>query len=297
MSQLELFRIFVAVYRAGSVSRAAHTRHLTQPAVSQQLAALERAVGSPLFRRTPTGVTPTERGRALYNDVFESVDRLERARRSLQAVPDRPRVLHLGMGAEYFEAVALERLVGMEPNLVMTFGSAEDLLPHLEEGVLDTVISIQKPSARSLQHRVLAPKHFLLVGSPDVESLPDDCSVAEVAAHLNAQPWVSYSLEFPITRRFWQQVLHAPFQAERRLVVPDLRAVMRAVELGVGLSILPEYLCAEAVLGGRLREVWPIRERVPAETWVMAYRLLDYDREDIDDLAQRLARPHLRVER
>lgn len=225
--------------------------------------------------------------------MFEAVDRLDRVRRSLQVVPgDGPRVLHLGMGAEYFAAFALERLVGMSANLVMTFGSAENLLPQLEEGVLDAVVSTQKPSARSLQHRVLAPKHFLLVGLPGAESFAEDCDVAEMAAHMNAQSWVSYSLEFPVTRRFWQQVLRASFQASRRLVVPDLRAVMRAVELGVGVSILPEYLCAEAILGGRLQEQWPLRERVPAEHWILAYRVLDHDREDIDELARRLEYPH-----
>src|SRR5690606_40980576 len=62
----EWYRSFVAIYRAGSVSAAAASRHLTQPALSQHLAALEAEVGEPLFHRRPRKMVPTERGIALY---------------------------------------------------------------------------------------------------------------------------------------------------------------------------------------------------------------------------------------
>ncbi|WP_309571663.1 LysR family transcriptional regulator [Deinococcus sp.] len=87
MATLESFRVFVAVYRAGSVSGAARERHLTQPAVSAQLAA---RVGEALFTRTPRGVVPTGHGRALYAQVSDSVDRLDRAARSLGSLPHHP---------------------------------------------------------------------------------------------------------------------------------------------------------------------------------------------------------------
>ena len=51
MADLNWYRNFLAVYRLGSVSGAAKARNLTQPAVSQQLGALEASVGEPLFVR------------------------------------------------------------------------------------------------------------------------------------------------------------------------------------------------------------------------------------------------------
>jgi len=66
MSDTEWLRSFLAVYRAGSVTDAAYHRGISQPAVSQHLAALERAVGSRLFVRKPGGVEPTSQGRDLY---------------------------------------------------------------------------------------------------------------------------------------------------------------------------------------------------------------------------------------
>lgn len=298
MAQLELFRTFVAVYRLGSLTQAAHVRYLTQPAVSHQLATLERAVGAPLFIRTSQGVKPTGKGRTLYNDVFESVDKLELVRQSMRLVQeDRPRTLHLGMAAEYFTRFALERLADLENNLVLSFGPPDALLPQLEEGILDAVLSTQKPSSNALQYHVLMPKPFLLVGSPsNVKPLPSDTPTPEIVRYLGQQAWVSYSLECPVTRRFWSQVLGSPFKVQRRLVAPDLQAVKRAVELGVGISILPEFLCIEDVNEGTLIEVWPARELIPAERWMLAHRVMDGEREDLREVIKRLKKSHLTVE-
>lgn len=60
-----LLRSFVTTVRAGSISRAAAALGRTQPALSQQLRKLERAVGSPLLHRAPSGVSPTRMGEEL----------------------------------------------------------------------------------------------------------------------------------------------------------------------------------------------------------------------------------------
>lgn len=57
-----LLRSFVTIVRAGSISRAATTLGQTQPALSQQVRKLERAVGRPLLHRSPSGVSPTRAG-------------------------------------------------------------------------------------------------------------------------------------------------------------------------------------------------------------------------------------------
>src|ERR1700744_4535528 len=68
MSELprtQALRCFITVAREGPVSRAATILHLTQPAVSLQLKALEESTGLQLFNRTPGGFTLTEAGAAL----------------------------------------------------------------------------------------------------------------------------------------------------------------------------------------------------------------------------------------
>lgn len=68
-----------AVLRAGSMSAAARTLGMTQPAVSQQLAVLEREVGIPLVLRGPTGVRATEAGTALLRRAEAVAAELHRA--------------------------------------------------------------------------------------------------------------------------------------------------------------------------------------------------------------------------
>jgi LysR family transcriptional regulator, nitrogen assimilation regulatory protein len=66
MLDLRQLRYFVAIVDAGSVSRAANVLHIAQPALSQQLAHLERDVGARLLRRSVRGVTLTTAGDAVY---------------------------------------------------------------------------------------------------------------------------------------------------------------------------------------------------------------------------------------
>ncbi|MGY1808976.1 LysR family transcriptional regulator [Blastococcus sp. SYSU D00669] len=73
-----------AVLAHGSFSAAAQELHLTQPAVSRQIAALERAVGSVLVRRTRRGVLPTEAGRVLLGHADLIAAQVERAEADLR---------------------------------------------------------------------------------------------------------------------------------------------------------------------------------------------------------------------
>jgi Bacterial regulatory helix-turn-helix protein, lysR family len=59
MADLEYLRAFLATYRSGSVTKAAEYVHLSQPAVSGQIKALEQQLGRTLFTRTPRGIVST----------------------------------------------------------------------------------------------------------------------------------------------------------------------------------------------------------------------------------------------
>jgi DNA-binding transcriptional LysR family regulator len=89
-----LLRAFVTAVRAGSISRAATVLGRTQPALSQQLRKLERAVGRPLLHRSPSGVSLTRAGEELlpYAERILSL--------SAQALAETGRALtgHCGVG-------------------------------------------------------------------------------------------------------------------------------------------------------------------------------------------------------
>ncbi|MDB5872979.1 MAG: transcriptional regulator, LysR family [Ramlibacter sp.] len=76
---LNLLRVFDAVYRAGSVSRAAELLELTQPAASQGLTRLRALVHDPLFVRAPGGVRPTPKARRLAEPIRLALAGIEEA--------------------------------------------------------------------------------------------------------------------------------------------------------------------------------------------------------------------------
>ncbi|MBV6274100.1 LysR family transcriptional regulator [Alcaligenaceae bacterium CGII-47] len=76
---LNLLRLFDAVYNARNVSRAAIALDLTQPAVSQGLTRLRNWLGDPLFIRGAGGVTPTPRADRLAGPIHDALHALEGA--------------------------------------------------------------------------------------------------------------------------------------------------------------------------------------------------------------------------
>lgn len=89
---LNLLRLFGAVYATRSVSRAAEMLDVTQPAVSQGLARLRAALNDPLFLRAGGGMQPTARADQLAEDVHDAMQMLETAlRRSATFEPRQTR--------------------------------------------------------------------------------------------------------------------------------------------------------------------------------------------------------------
>ena len=76
---LNLLRLFDAVYRTRNVSRAADLLDLTQPAASQGLTRLRSVLHDPLFMRAAGGVQPTPKAQRLAEPVRQALGVLEQA--------------------------------------------------------------------------------------------------------------------------------------------------------------------------------------------------------------------------
>lgn len=85
--ELYQLRSFVAIAEMGQLTRAAEKLHISQPALSAQLRALEDALEIPLFERTPTGMVPTAGGRKLLraaNKVLAAASALQNEARIIK---------------------------------------------------------------------------------------------------------------------------------------------------------------------------------------------------------------------
>ncbi|HLT57232.1 MAG TPA: LysR family transcriptional regulator [Limnochordales bacterium] len=273
MADFEWYRSFVAIYRLGSVSAAAAARHMTQPALSQHLAALEAEVGAPLFIRQPRRMVPTERGVALYNQVAPAIDRLERTTSELRGGAGET-VIRLGAPAEYFRERLSPCLAAWEGRVAVTFGPAAALLELLADHRLDVVVATQHLSRKGLHFVHLDTEFFWLVGGPGASLAADPGDAAAVRAALEGQAWISYSQDLPIIRRFWMESFGQRPGFAARLVVPDLHAIAGLVERGGGVSVLPSYLVGDRVETGRMARLWSPPRPVQNEIWLV-YRTAD----------------------
>jgi DNA-binding transcriptional LysR family regulator len=82
-------RAFIAIADLGTFSAAAERLHLTQPAVSKRVSALESELGHPLFDRIGRQVSLTEAGRALLPRAQQIIAAMEESRRVLSSLSDR----------------------------------------------------------------------------------------------------------------------------------------------------------------------------------------------------------------
>ncbi|KAB8145836.1 LysR family transcriptional regulator [Chloroflexia bacterium SDU3-3] len=285
MIDLTWYQSFIAIYRTGSVSRAAKARFLTQPAVSQHLAALEHAVGQPLFQRLPRRMLPTEYAKELYTQVAPALDALDITSQQLRLAADERPLVRVGGPPEYIGQVAMAKLLPLPLRLAVQFGMPQALIPLLEQGELDLVISSQRVPAMQVDYTLFAEEEFILIAASG--HVPPEGDVEQLQRWMSVQPWLSYAADLPIIRRFWRQHFQVRPPFRPAVIIPDLRILVEAVALGHGLSVLPAYLCRQALAEGRIHELWRAPQPATNELW-LATRRIDRDRPDLRQIADAL---------
>ena len=85
--ELYTLRYVLAVADSGNFSLAAQACHVGQPALSQQIAKLEKELGVALFARNPRGATLTEAGKDLFSGPGRSFSAPRPSRRRCPSMP------------------------------------------------------------------------------------------------------------------------------------------------------------------------------------------------------------------
>ena len=271
MVNLEWYRSFIAVYRVGTVSRAAEVLHLTQPAVSGHIAGLESTLGKLLFQRLPRRMLPTEDGKRLYTRVVAAIETLESI--PTKAVSDTSLHIRLGTPTEFFSEYVLERLPKDEQVLfTIRFGLLQDLIEQLLDNQIDCAIATQKVPKPELEYQPIFTESFWLVGAPTaIVTIAQDTDLTALEQWLRSQPLIAYSEDLPIIRRFWRVVFSQRLDVNPQFVIPDLRTIRVAISQGLGYSVLPDYLCTEWVNSYRLSLIHKPAIAVTNQIW-LAYR-------------------------
>lgn len=166
---LNLLRVFDAVYGAGSVSHAAALLDLTQPAVSQGLTRLRNLVGDPLFVRAAGGVAPTPRAQRMAQPIRDALQALESA--ALDSAPfdplrsDRRFRLHMtDIGEGQFLPRLAQAMRQRAPHArIETMRLAmPDLAPALDQGRIDLAFGFL-PGLQGMQSAVMFQDRYIVL--------------------------------------------------------------------------------------------------------------------------------------
>lgn len=267
-NHLALFR---AVAEAGGFSRAADIVHVSQPAISMQVAELEEALGTPLFDRLPRGVRLTEAGKTLlgYAQRIALLEgEAERAMRELRGL-ERGR-LTLGASTtigSYLLPALLGDFRRRHPavELQLDIANTDEIKTSLVDGTLDLGLTEgTPPEDPSLTARVFYEDELIVIAPANhpfaTPTLTKGRRKPITVGQLCAQPLI---LREPGsgTRAVMDQALSACGAPGviATLTLNSTEAIKRAVSAGLGLAVVSRLCVALELTGGLLVEV-PVRE-------------------------------------
>lgn len=239
-------RIFYKVAEAGSFTRAGEELALSQSAVSRQVSALEREVKTPLFHRHARGLILTEQGELLYRAAREMTMRLEATRARLADSRERPSgdlriTTTVGLGSHWLTP-RLGEFLDLYPDIrVEVILTNEELDLSMREA--DVAIRLRQPVQGDLIQRRLFTVHFHVYASPDyLKRYGTPAKLADLDDHRI----LSFGGDAPsyLMAVHWLSSAGRDNREPRpyHMVVNNITALKKAVERGVGIAVLPDYL-------------------------------------------------------
>ena len=275
--ELYQLRSFAAIAELGQLTRAAEKLHVSQPAVSAQLKALEDKLGLALFERTATGMVLTAPGARLLKEA----EKVLAAARVLQNVAlsfkgqlagkasigtlSDPNLTRIGE----FMSTTLARHPLLE--LELHQGVTGSALDQVRDGTLDASFyygDLRHPSVTGLPLRRLV---FRVVAPAAWKDRLRLCGWEQVAA----MPWI-----IPPSISSHHQLAHALLDQHgvtpSRVVEADQEAVIASlVASGVGITLMREELAFEKQAAGEIC-IWN-DEHIDTMLWFVTQRTREHD--------------------
>ncbi|MDB5882663.1 MAG: transcriptional regulator, LysR family [Ramlibacter sp.] len=168
---LRQLKVFEAVARNLSFSRAAEELHLTQPAVSTQVRKLEEHAGLPLFEQlgkkihlTPAGVQMLQSSRAIIQQFQEA----EEAMTQFKGVSGGKLNVTVISAGDYFFPRLLVEFASRHSGVTLNFGvcNREELLGQLADNLTDLAIMVRPPVDADTLAEPFAPHPYVIVAAP-----------------------------------------------------------------------------------------------------------------------------------
>ena len=251
---MQALRIFLTVAHERSFSRAAQKVHLTQPAVSQAVRRLEGDLGEELFDRSSRSGTLTDAGKVLQNYGHRLIRLAEETESAMRELRDlrRGRVL---IGANEAAVHTLLPLVGRfrgrHPEIALDVRRvpARQIAVEVQQGSLDFGALTFRPNAAGLLEVPVGSDELVLLVPPKHRfAKRPEVTMEEMAS----EPVIAHNDPSPARERVLRLFERHKIELKMVVALPSLDGIKRAVELQLGVALLPRRCAITELAGGRL---------------------------------------------
>ena len=265
MLDVKRLRVLREVAKHGSFSAAADSLYLSQSAVSQQVATLEKEVGMRLLERGRGGPKLTDAGSSLVSHADAVICRLEEAERDLAAIAGLEggelRLASFPSASATIVTEAVSRFAERHPKvrLAVVEAEPEQSLPQLAAGDLDIAITFDYPSFDMRAVPDLERVHLLTesmyVALPSNHLLAERKSVR--VSDLAEDAWLCGVRPSSCAELVVKTCLDAGFQPRISFESDDYNVLQGYVAAGLGVTLLPEIALSPLRDGVVARPITP----------------------------------------
>jgi len=257
---IEQLKTFLAVVRLGGVRKASSGLHLTQPAVTARIKALEDALGCVLFERTAGAMKLTKRGELLvaHAEKFEYLAELvEKEVVDPAGIETR---LRLGVSetiAQCWLPELVAKLHHIYPKLEIEFNV--DISINLRAGIMnrevDLAILLGPISDYSVNNIILPGFDLAWYAARDAD--PTNTGPAITGARFLSRPILTYARHTRPYRELKEMLFEKVGPDVSLFPSSSLSACFRLVEADLGVAALPRALGEAYVAAGKIKEFDP----------------------------------------
>ncbi|MCA9543233.1 MAG: LysR family transcriptional regulator [Myxococcales bacterium] len=272
MSRVGELETFIQVVDEGSFSAAARNLGVSKSHVSKTISKLEERLGARLLNRTTRKLNLTDVGHAFLERGRAIMAELDEAERAVTALQTEPRGLlrvsaPLSFGLRHLIPVVSDFMVH-HPELRVELALDDRRVDLMDEGFdlavriaaqLDDSSFIAKRLGRAQPYLLASPAYLAAHGTP---KHPQDLAEHRCLryAYLRSGPtWVLTD----------DQGRREAVRADGPLEVNSGDAILQAAEAGLGVGLLPDFICCDAVRAGRLVRLLPGWSLSEAGVWAL----------------------------
>ncbi|HSV36698.1 LysR family transcriptional regulator [Ramlibacter sp. WS9] len=249
--------LVLAIERCGSISDAAASLGLSQPAASRQLLAMEQMLGVPLFKRTTRTISPSDAGHLLVNSGKEMLRSADQLLELLRQSNSSPRVLKVTTGPMFGKKHILPYLQsfrdanpGVEIRLTLT-----DEKVDLVRDEVDLLLHIGHLPDRRLVAAKIGKQRRILCASPSYESRrgriasPEDLARHPCLIHTRLAPTGVW--------HFWSGGTMRTLHVAGPMAANSSDILAEAACNGMGVTLLASWAVHEDLRKGKLVQLLP----------------------------------------